>query len=127
MNGMRRARVAVGILILGSLGLSGCMRGGLSNEQVQAWVGRPSADLVKTWGVPTREVTDADQRILVYEEIEQNPNLNFEKTVTARQAGSAAAAAAANAAAADVKVYARSYLFWVDSAGAIVRAQIRQP
>lgn len=127
MRGMRGARVAVGILILASLGLSGCVRGGLSNEQVQAWVGRPSADLEKAWGVPTREVTDAGQRVLIYEEIERNTDPNFEKTITARQAGSAAAAAAANAAILDVKVYARSYLFWVDSAGAIVRAQIRQP
>jgi hypothetical protein len=124
---MRRARVAVGIVLLASLGLSGCMRGGLSNAQVQAWVGRPSADLEKTWGPPTREVDDAGQRVLIYEEVERNSNTNFEKTVTARQAGSAAAAAAANAAITDVKVYARSYLFWVDSAGAIVRAQIRQP
>ena len=103
------------------------MRGGLSTDQVQAWVGRPSADLVKTWGAPTREVDDAGQRVLIYEEMEGNPHNNFEKTVTARQAGSAAAAAQANAAAASVKVYARSYLFWLDGAGAIVRAQIRQP
>ena len=48
-------------------------------------------------------------------------------TLTARQAGSAAAADAANAAARGPTVHARSYLFWVDAAGAIVRAQIRQP
>ena len=90
-------------------------------------MGRPAADLVKTWGAPTREVDDAGQRVLIYEELERNENLAFEKTVTARQAGSAAAAAQANAATVGPTVHARSYLFWVDGAGAIVRAQIRQP
>jgi hypothetical protein len=90
-------------------------------------VGRPAADLVKSWGVPTREVDDGGQRVLIYEEVERGQQLNFERTVSARQAGSAAAAAAANAAAQGPTVYARSYLFWIDGAGAIVRAQIRQP
>jgi hypothetical protein len=64
---------------------------------------------------------------MIYEEMEKNNTLNFEKTVTARQAGSAAAAEQANQLARGPTVYARSYLFWVDAAGAIVRAQIRQP
>ena len=121
---MRRATLLLGLI---GLGLAACTRGGLPPEQVQAWVGRPAADLVKTWGAPTREVVDADQRVLVYEEMERNRDQNFERTVTASQAGSAAAAEAANAAARGPTVYARSYLFWVDAAGAIVRAQIRQP
>lgn len=127
MGGMRRAALVVGVVVLVGLGVAACMRGGVAPEQVQAWVGRPAADLVKTWGAPTREVADAGQRVLIFEEIERNNNLNFERTVTSRQAGSAAAAAAANAAALGPTVYARSYLFWVDGAGAIVRAQIRQP
>jgi hypothetical protein len=94
---------------------------------VQAWVGRPAGDLVKAWGVPTREVDDAGQRVLIYEEMARNEALNFDQRVTARQAGSAQAAEAANAAAQGPAVHARSYLFWVDAAGAIVRAQIRTP
>jgi hypothetical protein len=109
------------------LGVVACSKGGLSNDQVQAWVGKPARDLVRAWGAPTREVEDAGQQVLIYEELEQNSNLNFEKTVTAKQAGSAAAAEQANQLARGPKVYARSYLFWVDAAGAIVRAQIRQP
>jgi hypothetical protein len=77
--------------------------------------------------VPTREVDDAGQRVLIYEEIERDSNLPFEKQVTTREAGSVQAAAALNAAALGPAVYARSYLFWVDATGAIVRAQIRQP
>ncbi len=127
MEGMRRVALVVGFLVLGSLALAACSRGGLPPEQVQAWVGRPAADLVKTWGAPTREVDDAGQRVLIYEEMEKNETLAFEKTVTARQAGSAAAAAQANAAAMGPRVHARSYLFWVDGAGAIVRALIRHP
>ena len=124
---MRGAALAVGLLAVAGLGLAACTRGGVPPEQVQAWVGRPAADLVKSWGAPTREVDDAGQRVLIYEEMERNSNTNFEKTVTARQAGSAAAAEAARQAALGPTVYARSYLFWVDGAGAIVRAQIRQP
>lgn len=124
---MRRVALVLAFLVVGGLGLGACTRGGLPPEQVQAWVGRPAADLVKAWGAPTREVDDAGQRILIYEEVEKNYHTNFEKTVTARQAGSAAAAEQANAAAVGPKVYARSYLFWVDGAGAIVRSQIRQP
>lgn len=121
---MRPATLVLGLI---ALGLGACTRGGLPPEQVQAWVGRPAADLVKAWGAPTREVADAGQRVLIYEEMERNRDQNFERTVTARQAGSAAAAEQANAAIRGPTVYARSYLFWVDGAGAIVRAQIRQP
>jgi hypothetical protein len=110
-----------------ALGLAACSRGGLPPEQVQAWVGRPATDLVRAWGAPTREVDDAGQRVMIYEEVERNKALNFETTVTSRQAGSPAAAEQANQAARGPTVYARSYLFWVDPAGAIVRAQIRQP
>ncbi len=124
---MHRAVLGAGLLALGSLGLGACSRGGLPPEQVQAWVGRSAGDLVKAWGAPTREVDDAGQRVLIYEEMEKNQTLNFDRTVTARQVGSAPAAEAANAAARGASVYARSYLFWVDAAGAIVRAQIRTP
>jgi hypothetical protein len=124
MKGMRPTVVIAAVV---ALGLLACSRGGLPTEQVQAWVGRPASDLVRAWGAPTREVDDAGQRVMIYEELERNEALAFEKTVTARQAGSAAAAEQANAALRGAKVYARSYLFWVDAGGAIVRAQIRQP
>jgi hypothetical protein len=124
---MHRAGLLAGLLVLGSFGLGACTRGGVPPEQVQAWVGRPAGDLVKAWGAPTREVDDAGQRVLIYEEMARNEALPFDKRVTARQVGSAQAAEAANAAAQGPAVHARSYLFWVDAAGAIVRAQIRTP
>ena len=58
-------------------GLAACSRGGLPPEQVQAWVGRPAADLKKAWGEPTREVDDAGQRVLIYEEMERNRKPRF--------------------------------------------------
>jgi hypothetical protein len=121
---MRRAILMVGLT---ALGLTACASGGLPPEQVQAWVGRPAGDLVRAWGAPTREVDDAGQRVLIYEEVEKNTSIAFDRQVTGRQLGSATAAEAANIAARGPTVYARSYLFWVDAAGAIVRAQIRQP
>jgi hypothetical protein len=124
---MRDVRPAVVLAAVAVLGLTACTRGGLSPEQVQAWVGKPAGELVRAWGAATREVDDAGQRVLIYEEVEQNNALNFDKTVTARQAGSAAAAEAVNQAARGPTVYARSYLFWVDAAGVIVRAQIHTP
>jgi hypothetical protein len=122
---MRRAVVIAAVAT--ALGLAACSRGGLPAEQVQAWVGRPATDLVRAWGAPTREVDYEGQRVMIYEEVEQNQSLRFEQTVTARQAGSAAAAEAANQALRGPAVYARSYLFWVDAAGAVVRAQIHTP
>ena len=81
---MRRPAVIAAVV---ALGLAACSRGGLSPEQVQAWVGRPATDLVRAWGAPTREVDDAGQRVMIYEEVERNESLNFEKTVTARAGG----------------------------------------
>jgi hypothetical protein len=124
---MKDVRPTVLLAAVAILGVVACSKGGLSNDQVQAWVGKPAGDLVRAWGPPTREVDDAGQRLLIYEEVEQNQSLNFDKTVTARQAGSAAAAEAANREAMGPPSYARSYRFWVDAAGAIVRAQIHQP
>ena len=102
------------------------MRGGLPPERVQAWVGRSAADLTREWGTPTREADDGGKRILIYDEIEQAHGTEFQKQVMARQAGTADAAAAANAAVQGGKTYARSYLFWLDDAGKITQAQIRQ-
>ena len=91
---MRRTALVAAVI---ALGLAACSRGGLPPEQVQAWVGKPAGDLVRAWGAPTREVEDAGQRVMIYEEVERNQTLAFEKTVSSRQAGSATAAEAANA------------------------------
>jgi hypothetical protein len=114
-------------LTVAALGLMACSRGGLPPEQIPAWVGRPATDLVREWGSPTKEVDDAGQRVLIYEEMEKKHGVEFQKQVTTRQAGTADVAAAANAAAQGPNSYARSYLFWVDAAGKITRTQIRQP
>ena len=87
---------------------------------------RPGRGLTREWGTPTREADDGGKRILIYDEIEQAHGTEFQKQVTARQAGTADAAAAANAAVQGGKTYARSYLFWLDDAGKITQAQIRQ-
>ena len=121
---MRRRSVVVGLT---ALGLIACTRGGLPPERVQAWVGRPAAELVREWGAPTKEVDDVGQRLMVYEEVERAQGGEFQKQVSARQAGSTEAAAAANAAVKGPTIYVRSYLFWVDAAGKITRTEIRQP
>ena len=120
---MRRLGVAVLFTVLA---VGGCVRGGLPPEKVQAWVGRPASDLVREWGMPTREVDEAGQRVLIYDEVERTRATEFQKQTTVRQAGSQEAAAAANLAAQGPTTYARSYLFWVDPSGAIARAEIRQ-
>ena len=121
---MRHLALFVGVT---ALAFSACKSTGLPPEQIQAWVGRPAADLVRAWGPPTREVDDAGQRLLVYEQVERNQRPAFATQTTARVTGSAESAVAANAATQGPTVYARSYLFWVDAVGKIVRSQIRQP
>ena len=114
------------IVCVMALALHGCMGGGLPPERVQAWVGRSATDLTRDWGAPTREVDDAGQRVLIYEEMEHGEYTKFENTVRARDTGSTEMAAAANAKAKGPAVYARSYLFWVDAGGKIVRAETRE-
>jgi hypothetical protein len=111
---------------LTALGLVACTHGGLPPERVQAWVGRPAAELVREWGTPTRDVTDAGQRVMIYEEVERSQSTDFSRQVStrARAPGEDPAAAASTLGSSS---YARSYLFWVDSAGNITRTQIRQP
>jgi hypothetical protein len=107
-----------------ALGLAAaCTRGGLPPEQVQAWIGRPAAELTRAWGAPTREVTDQGLRVLIYEELERASGSTFgPQNVSPRDARAAGVAVEPRAV-----VYARSYLFWVDSTGTIVRSQIHQP
>jgi hypothetical protein len=119
---MRRLARVVGLT---ALGLMACSRGGIPAEQVEAWAGRPVADLVREWGAPTKEVDDAGQRVLIYEEIEQTKATEF-----SRQVSSATRAAGQGPAAPETigySSYARSYLFWVDPSGKITRTQIRKP
>jgi hypothetical protein len=119
---LRSVALVAGLLVLG---LTACSRGGIPPEQVQAWAGRPAADLVRSWGAPTREVTDAGQRVLIYEEIEQTKATEFSREVSTatRNAGQGPAGPSTIG----ISSYARSYLFWVDAEGKISRTQIRQP
>src|SRR5262249_26325989 len=73
---------------LAIVGLLACNRGGLPPEKVEAWIGRPAADLEREWGPPTKEVTDAGQRVLIYEEVERTGNAEFSREVSQRSAGS---------------------------------------
>jgi hypothetical protein len=103
--------------------LVGC-GGGIKPEALQTWVGRPAAALEKDWGPPTREVTDGDQRILVYEEIEtRRRGSALDGTKTAVSKGEAQAPEQGPTRGSMVSV--RSYEFWVDTAGTIVRASVR--
>lgn len=101
-----------------------CTPGGLAPEQVQAWVGRPAGELVQAWGPPTREVTHQGQRVLIYEELERASGSSF---AAQQMSPREARAAGVPAEPPSPVVYARSYLFWVDPGGMIVRSQIRQP
>jgi hypothetical protein len=115
------------LLVLALLALAACSRGGVPRERLQAWVGRPAAELVQAWGTPTREVPDGTGRVLIYEEMERAPSLEFGRQVTNRQAGGYQAAQEVNESLRGPEVYARSYLFWVDPAGTIVRSDVRRP
>jgi hypothetical protein len=115
-------------LVLGVV--AGCASG-IRPEVLQSWVGRPAAALEREWGPPTREVTDGDLRILIYEEAERATSQNFSSPSGGGARGGtdkwAAAQAQANEAFRAPTVYARSYLFWVNREGAIVNATRRDP
>ena len=88
-------------------------------------MGRPAADLVREWGPPTKEVDDAGQRVLVYEEVERTGSAAFSARGLAPVHWRAAASPPPPSTV-GYNSYARSYLFWVDAAGKISRTQIRQ-
>jgi hypothetical protein len=94
-------------------------------EDLQAWVGRPVAALRQEWGAPTREVQDDGLRIVIYEQLERNTPRSF--TNPAPRARDAAIQDLVNEGARGPTVYVRSYLFWVNAEGAIIRADVRQP
>jgi hypothetical protein len=112
------------IVLVGALGLGACVSGGIPRERVEAWVGRADADLVREWGTPTREVMDTGQRVLIYEEMERTGSATFAREVSGRWGPSGPAPTQSTV---GYYSYARSYLFWVDGAGKIVRTEIRQP
>jgi hypothetical protein len=115
------------VAVLAALGLVACARGGVPPERVQAWVGRPAAELVREWGAPTKEVDDAGQRVLIYEEVERTKSAEFSREVSPSERSAGLGPPPAPATALGYSSYARSYLFWVDAAGKITRTQIRQP
>lgn len=119
---MQRRALVAGLV---ALGLVGCARGGVPPERVQAWVGRPAGELVREWGPPTKEVDDAGQRVMIYEEIERTESASFSREVSTNQRTAIPGVTAATNL--GYSSYARSYLFWVDGTGKITRTQIRQP
>jgi hypothetical protein len=103
--------------------LAGC-GGGIRPEALQKWVGRPAATLEKDWGTPTREATDGDLRVLIYEEVEtRRRTSSLDGTKTAVRRGEAQQSEQDLPRESTVSV--RSYRFWVDAAGTIVRATVR--
>jgi hypothetical protein len=107
---------------LALLAIASCAGGGIRPEALQSWVGRPAAALEQAWGPPTRQVPDGDRRLLVYEEITQSTRQDFE-TPRVQRYGLLPEEYDPQI----VRVYVRSYLFWVNGAGVIEQATRRDP
>src|SRR5262247_1541265 len=109
-------RLAFGIALT-ALVLTAC--GGVPPpHDIQPWVGRPAADLAREWGSPNRELTDADQKILVYEEMVQTKTKDLTQDQSKKNIGALPPPSVMG-----FSAYARSYLFWVDASGKITQAQ----
>jgi hypothetical protein len=111
------------------LSVAGCAAG-VRPEALQAWVGRPAAALEQEWGAPTRRVQDGEQQVLIYEEVERAGQRGFEPPADSPPLLTGTAGqwlAAHQASLRDPTVYARSYLFWVNREGTILRAVRRDP
>ena len=118
MERMRRLGCLVSLI---ALVLAAC--GGLAPAQdIRPWVGRSAADLAREWGTPTRELTDAGQRLLVYEEMVQTQTRDLSQDTSKRNAGSGPPPSFTS-----YSAYARSYLFWVDAAGKITQTRVHEP
>ena len=117
-----RWRLRGGGVGLALLAIAGCAGDGIRPEALQGWVGRPAAALEQAWGPPTRQVRDGDRRLLVYEEIAQSTRRDFETPVASRYGPPPGAYDPQS-----VRVYVRSYLFWVSGAGVIEQATRRDP
>ncbi len=119
---VRRLFVVLGV----GLGLwTGCASSGVPPEEIERWIGRPAAALEKAWGPATREVSDDGLKLLVYEELEAKKAINTQGGGTGTRTIQSNINQQANATAFPPQLYVRSYLFWVDGAGKIVRADTR--
>lgn len=112
---MRRYR---GLLLVGLL--LGCA-GGPRPEAVQAWVGRPAAALERAWGPPTRTLEEGQLHLLIYEEVERVARRDLQTPPMTARTYTPAPPEPGRV------VLVRTYLFWVDRDGTIVRATVRQP
>ncbi len=110
-------------LILGlALGCSSAVR----PEVLRAWVGRPAAALQQEWGLATREVEDGSLRVLIYEQVRSASSPGLRPTASlSRQAAENTGVTADQGG--GLTVYVRSYLFWVNGEGTIVRTDTPQP
>jgi hypothetical protein len=111
-------RVWLGVLLLAAMG---CAGGGLSPEALRVWVGRPATALEQAWGPPTREARDGNRRLLIYEEVEKSSQRDLQSPVAPRYAPPGTEPEA------KIRIYVRSYLFWVDPDGTIGEATRRDP
>jgi hypothetical protein len=111
-------RVWLAVLLLAA---GGCSGGGLSPETVRAWVGRPVTSLEQAWGPATRETRDGGRRLLIYEEVEKTSQRDLQSPVAPRYAPPGTVYEP------NVRVYVRSYLFWVNPDGTIGEATRRDP
>ena len=108
-----------------ALGLAACKaRRSRPSRSRPGWGGPPPTSSA-SGAPPTKEVDDAGQRVLIYEEIERTGSAEFSREVSPRYSGGGGIAPPPSTV--GYNSYARSYLFWVDAAGKISRTQIRQP
>ena len=111
-----------------ALGLAAGCSTVIRPEALQAWVGRPAATIEADWGPATRVVEDGALRILIYEQLERKSGGDFANAAPSlKRSGYEPGSAAAKEAYRNPRVYARSYLFWVNSEGTIVHADVREP
>ena len=119
------------VLLALALAIAGCAGGGVDPKVVKSWEGRPAESLEKDWGPPTREAQDGDLRIMIYEEMTKRDRggSSFDAQDPSRMRGSnyEQAYQQAQDAYKAPRVYARSYLFWVNRDGKIVHATVRTP
>ena len=124
---LRLTRALAGLVLAAAgLVLPACDRStAIRPEVLQRWVGKPAAALEKDWGPATREVTDGGQRVLIYEELDKvRQDIDTRGGGTSARTMESPIQRQANITAYGLKAYARSYLFWVDGAGTIVKTEV---
>jgi hypothetical protein len=120
MPAWRRASLAV--LLLGA---AACSSSGISPAVLQTWVGKPVTGLRQEWGAATRELPDSGLTLYIYEELERRTGQSFEQPNPEQRPNKDEMVLRLGAV--PPRVYVRSYLFWADRDGKIVRAEVRQP